>query len=158
MSFDAKKFRSARFSPRAEDVPVPDLKDYFDGSAPAVWRVQGLTGKQLARANEAAERNNKISALFESIVGGGAKEQAAAVAKALGIAGKETPQDIAKRIYLLVQGSVDPVCDEDLALKLCEAFPIEFYTLTNRITLLTGQGHVPGKAGGSGGAPTSEPA
>ena len=27
--FDLKKFRNAKFEPRFEDVPVPDLKEFF---------------------------------------------------------------------------------------------------------------------------------
>jgi len=156
MGFDAKKFRAAALSPRTADVPVPDLKPWFDDGDPAVWRVKGLTGQQLARANEAAARNNKIAALFEDIVGGSQKEQVAAVKQALGL-GDDTPQDIAKRIYMLVHGSVDPECDEELAVKLFRTFPIEAYEITNTIIKITGQGHIPGKASGSGKAPVSEP-
>ena len=51
-----------------------------------------------------------------------------------------TPTDIAKRISMLVMGSVAPETDEELALKLCLYFPIEFFAITNKITELTGLG------------------
>jgi hypothetical protein len=36
--------------------------------------------------------------------------------------------------------SVNPTIDKPLAVKLAEQYPIEFYTLTNKITELTGLG------------------
>ena len=41
--FDLKKFRNTKFEPRFEDVPVPDLKDFFgEGAEAPVWRVREL--------------------------------------------------------------------------------------------------------------------
>jgi len=157
MTFDAKKFLKTKFTPRTEEVPVPDLQAFFPEGARAVWTVRGLTGQELGRANEAAERNKNVAAILEGLAGGAAKEKAEAVKELLGVGGS-TPQDIAKRLEHLVTGSVDPPCTQELAVRLCETFPVEFYLITNRIVHLTGQGQMPGKQPPSGETPKSAPA
>ena len=149
MAFDSKKFLKTKFSPRTEEVSVPDLQAFFREGERAVWTVRGLTGQELGRANEAAERNRNIAAILEGLASETAKEKAEAVKELLGIGGA-APQDIAKRLEQLTIGSVDPPCTPDLAVRLCEAFPIEFFQLTNKIMELTGRGQLPGKAQPSG--------
>ncbi len=157
MSFDAKKFLKTKFTPRMEEVPVPDLAAFFPDGAKPVWKVRGLTGQELGRANEAAERNKNIAAIIEGIASGAAKEQTDAVKDLLGVGG-QAPQDVAKRLEHLVIGSVDPKCTPDVAVRLCETFPVEFFQITNRIVQLTGQGQMPGKQQASGETPKSVPA
>ncbi|MDF1577674.1 MAG: hypothetical protein P1P81_04420 [Desulfobulbales bacterium] len=154
MEFDRKKFEQARFEPRTEEVPVPDLAGFFSGLAKKEvpgWKVRGLTGPELGQCNEAAENNRKIGAILEGLVGQSSKEIKAAIKELTGN-GEAVPQDIAKRLSMLVIGSVDPAVDRPLAVRLCEYYPIEFFQLTNKITTLTGQGHMPGKPPGSGKA------
>jgi hypothetical protein len=67
------------------------------------------------------------------------------------------PDDVAKRIEHLVLGSVDPVCTPDLAVRLCETYPVEFYQLTTKILELTGKGQEPGKSKRSGKTAMSGP-
>ena len=62
-----------------------------------------------------------------------------AVRRALGLT-KDTPGEIAKRLEMLVLGAVSPVLTLPQAVKLAEAFPVEFLVLTNEITALTGKG------------------
>jgi hypothetical protein len=155
--FDSKKFLKTKFTPRTEEVPVPDLADFFPDGAKAVWKVRGLTGHELGRANEAADRNKNVVAILEGIASGVAKEQTEAVKQLLGVAGS-TPHDIAKRLEHLVLGSMDPPCTPDLAVRLCETFPVEFFQITNRIVELTGRGQMPGKQQPSGEIPKSAPA
>jgi len=155
--FDAKKFLKTKWTPRTEEVPVPDLAAFFPDGAKAAWKVRGLTGHELGRSNEAAERNRNVAAILEGLASGAAKEQTEAVKELLGVGGS-TPQDIAKRLEHLVLGSVDPPCTPDLAIRLCETFPVEFFQLTNRIVQLTGQGQLPGKQPPSGETPKSAPA
>jgi hypothetical protein len=155
--FDAKKFLKTKWTPRTEEVPVPDLAAFFPEGAKAVWKVRGLTGQELGRSNEAAERNRNVAAILEGLASGAAKEQTEAVKELLGVGGS-TSQDIAKRLEHLVIGSVDPPCTPDLAIRLCETFPVEFFQITNRIVQLTGQGQMPGKQPPSGETPKSAPA
>ena len=154
MQFDAKKFLKTKFTPRTEAVPVPDLAAFFPEGSEALWKVRGLTGQELGRVNEAAERNKTAAAVLEAVVSAGDKEKTAAIREMLGIA-VNVPPDISRRLALLAAGSVDPPCTEELAVRLCEAFPVEFFQLTQTITRLTGQGHMPGKQPPSGETPTS---
>jgi len=157
MTFDSKKFLKEKFSPRTEAVPVPDLKDYFGEGKECVWIVRGLTGQELGRCVEAAERHKTLSALVNGIAAGMATEITDAIKSLVGVSG-ETPTDISKRIDQLVIASIDPICTMDLAVRLCEVFPVEFYMITNKITELTGQGQVPGKRSPSGEIKASKPA
>jgi hypothetical protein len=152
MAFNLKKFRNTAFEPRREAVPVPDMKDFFDGGIEAVWTVRGLTGHELGKANEAAERNRNVAAILEGILSVQKKEKIESVKSMLGL-DESTPRDVAKRIEMLAAGSVDPEIDHEIAVKICTCFPVEFYQLTNAITRLTGMGHMPGKAVPSGRTP-----
>lgn len=154
MPFDSKKFLKTKFTPRTEDVPVPDLQPFFPEGAKAVWKVRGLTGQEIGRASEAADRNKTIGAIMEGLTAEAAKDKVEAVKNLLGIGGN-TPADIAKRLEHMTVGSVDPPCTLDLAVRVCETFPIEFYQITNKIMELTGRGQVPGKQPPSGETPKS---
>lgn len=148
MSFDKKKFDQAKFIDRTEAVPVPNLKAFYkEGEAP-VWVVRGLSGEEWARANEAATKKENLLSYVEAVAAGG-KEQAAAIKEILGISG-ETPAELCKRLDMFVAGSVDPKIDRPFAVKMAKNYPMEFYTLTNKIMSLTGMGREPGKPKGSG--------
>lgn len=156
--FDAKRFMKTKWQPRTEDVPVPGLKGFFPEGENPVWKVRGLTGQEIGQANEAPDNFKTMAAAVEALAGAQAmKEKVSAIRDLLGLGGK-TPADVAKRLEHLVLGSVDPPCTLDLAVKLCEAFPIEFFELTNKILRLTGLGQMPGKQPPSGEIPKSEPA
>jgi hypothetical protein len=157
MGFDAKKFLKTKFTPRTDEVPVPDLQAFFPEGAKAVWTVRGLTGQEVGRANEAAERNKNIAAILEGLTAESAKDKAEALKELLGIGGNTTA-DIAKRLEHLTVASVDPKCTLDLAVRICEVFPVEFFQITNKITILTGQGQMPGKQQPSGATGKSGPA
>jgi len=45
MAFDIKKFTKTKWTPRTEDVPVPDMQAFFQEGEPAVWRVRGSQDK-----------------------------------------------------------------------------------------------------------------
>lgn len=157
MQFDADKFASAAFKRREEDVPVKDLAAWFkgtkDGEAP-VWRVRGLTGEELARVNEAQARNRNKSAIIEALSSDKQEKMTDAIKELIGT-GNSVPDDLARRIEMLTIGSVAPECTHQVAVKLAEAFPVEFYELTTKITQLTGLGSEPGKPKRSSNAQTS---
>ena len=156
MSFDIKKFKKAKFQTRTEDVKVPDLAAFFGDGEAAVWKVRGLTGQELGRTKEAAAKNKNLSAMVEAIASSSKNEKVQGIKDALGL-GDEIPQDIAERVEQLVTGSIEPGCDTDLALLICERFPVDFYAISNKILRLTGKGMEPGKPNGSGKTPESEP-
>lgn len=149
MSFDSKKFLSSGLHPREIDVPVPDLKDYFQEDAKPVFRVRGLTGHELGAAQEAVEQYRNVRAIVEGLTGPRTDEARDAIERLVGKGGK-TPQEIVKRLEYLKIGCLDPIVDQDLASRICTYFPITFYALTNEIVRLTGLGHQPGKPQSSG--------
>ncbi len=147
--FNFRKFLGTDFEPRQETISLPDLHDFFDEGEKPEFTIKGLTGHELGRVHEAMEKNKNISAILEGLVSPDQKEKIAALKGALGLSDK-TPDDIARRIQLLILGSVEPKFDQEAAVKFCRVFPVEFFQLTNRITELTGQGHTLGKQKPSG--------
>lgn len=149
MGFDAKKFLQTQFIPREENVPVPDMKDFFPEGAKPEWKVRGLTGIEVAYANEAAERNENIAEWLQGILSKNTQEKIDAVKELVGV-GEKIPGEVAKCVEYLIVGSLCPIVDIEMALKICKVFPIEFKQIAMRIIKLTGQGHVPGKPKPSG--------
>ena len=143
--FNKSKFLAGRFRPREGAVDVPDMADFFpkDCEKP-VWKVHGLTADELSQCNNAADTMKNLSDVVDSIAGGTGKEKADAIKSVLGIDSEMTP-DTVKRLEMLVRGSVDVDVDLQLAVKLSEAFPIEFISITNEIMRLTGLGQELGK-------------
>jgi hypothetical protein len=147
MGFDAAKFVSAAFRPRTADVAVPDLRHFFfdlaEGEVPT-WKVRGLTGEELARVNESTARNRSRNAIAEALLSKDADKLKEGIQELIGPA-STVPDDLAKRLEMLVIGSVEPAVDQQLAVKLSQAFPVEFFQLTNKVTELTGMGAEVGK-------------
>lgn len=157
MEFDVQKFTSTAFQQRTGEVEVEGLRPFFKGVAEKEvprWRVRGLSGAELALSNEAMTRNRNRNAIAEGMLSGVDDKVAEAVKGLLGTDGK-VPDELAKRIEMLVIGSVEPECSHQLAVKLAEAFPVEFHALTNEIVKLTGLGGEPGKPKRSSGTKTS---
>ncbi|MBR2512760.1 MAG: hypothetical protein IKE45_01845 [Halomonas sp.] len=157
MEFDANRFTSTAFKRREEDVPVKDLRDWFKGAKKdegPVWRVRGLTGEELARVNEAQARNRNKNAVIDALSSDKSEKMTDAIKELIGT-GSSVPDDLARRIEMLTIGSVAPECTHQVAVKLAEAFPVEFYELTTKITQLTGLGSEPGKPKRSSNAQTS---
>lgn len=147
MGFNTKEFQKTEFVARTEKVRVADLSAWFDEGEEPVFVVRGLTFEELCKAESMADNSKAMLNLMASIqqrdgiaIGEGIKD-------AFGV-GKETPANMIKRINHLVIASIDPVIDEELAVKIASTFPIEFTAVTNKITELTGKGFVPGKRKG----------
>jgi hypothetical protein len=158
MSFDLNRFRATSLTPRQAVVAVPDLAHWY-GDAEPVWTVRGLTGEEIARANEANQRTAVIAATIEALAStaNSGAEQVEAMRTLMGY-GTDTPFDLAKRLDHLVFGSVEPKIDREIAVRLFMAYPIVAYTLTNKILELTGLGPDMGKALPSTPIPESLPA
>jgi hypothetical protein len=147
---DLQKFLNASLTPREASVDVPELSEFF-GDDDAVWTVRGLTAAEMARANDAAQAGQSLSALVEALAKSGQK--ADAIRKLAGVPDADVPADVSRRIQMLVDGSVSPEIGEDsrdVAVRLAETFPTIFYNLTNKILSLTGQGAELGKPKASG--------
>jgi hypothetical protein len=136
MPFNPDKFLATKLEARSEAVPVPALSSWFEADEEPVWTVRGLTSDELNLAMEAKSRRASIDNVIDALA---KNDQAQAVREMIGIT-KGSPAEIVKRLEMLVLGSVAPKIELPVAVKLAEAFPIEFLTLTNKITTLTGMG------------------
>lgn len=137
MPFDMAAFERAEFRPRTERVPVPELADFFAPGEPTEWEVRNLTAAEIQRANDAKQRQAAVRTIVDAIATAG--DQAASIRKYLGIS-NDTPGEVAKRLEMLVSGSVSPRIELQQAVKLAEHYPIAFLSLTNHILELTGKG------------------
>lgn len=146
MAFDADRFLQADYRPRTATLDLPALAPFFaDGEAPQ-WTVRSLTASEFARAQDAEKRNSAVDMLMGALAATQGKAEAIAEArKALGLSGANTPGEVAKRLEMLVAGSVTPAITLDVAVRIAERFAIDFYLLTNKIVELTGQGFDLGK-------------
>lgn len=142
MPFDTAAFERAEFRPRTATLDLPALAPFFgDGEKPQ-WTVRGLTAAEFARAQDAEKRNSSIDMLIGALAATQSKSEAVNEArKALGLAAGNTPGEVAKRLELLVAGSVEPVVTMDTAVRFAERFAVDFYVVTNKIVELTGQGY-----------------
>jgi hypothetical protein len=137
MAFDLARFAQAEFTPRTQAVPVPGLAAFFAKGDKPEWVVRSLTAAQLHNAIEAKQRQASVQTVVEAIAA--TSEKATEIKKALGLSGDQ-PGEIIKRLEMLVAGSVAPVVDMPIAVKLAQTFPIEFLSITSTIAELTGQG------------------
>jgi len=151
MGFDANKFMAQSYTLNTKDIPVPTLKPFFTKKTPAIFKVRGLSGVELAQVHDAVNVNKGIKEIVEKIVSPLIGERVKAIQEAIGITTK-TPDEIVRRLEMLVKGSLNPAISLDVAVKICETYPIEFYDITNEISKLTGQGKVLGKLKPSGEA------
>ena len=155
MAFESGRFMAEKFEPRTIAVPVPELKQWFDKGENPTWTVRGLTGIEIARANEVAAKRSISTAILEGLLTMKATEVKEAVSRLVG-RGDDIPEDLAKKVEHLVMASVDPICDEDLALRINKAYPTVFLTLSQNIIILSGQGMSPGKSKPFGKKPKSK--
>jgi len=141
MGFNIEKFNNAKFQHREAVVKVPDLADFFGQDDAPEWKLRGLTGHEMAAVREAAKAAVNIDEVVGKLLQGSAAAKADAVKEALGVPTEAgTPEDLVRRIHMLKYGSIDPACDQRMAVKLADSFVIVFYQLTNKITELTGLG------------------
>jgi len=148
--FDKKKFAKAKFEPRIEEVSVPALAAFFDEGSKPVFKVRGLTGEEMARCNEAQAKAKNIGAVVEALVGSNQKDKVTGLREALGMSEDSLPEDLAKRIEMVRYGCVDPEFDQQGAAKLFQVAPVDGFSLSNKIMILSGQGMTVGEPSASG--------
>lgn len=139
MPFNNNKFMKQNLEHRTESVAVPALADWFGKDEEAVWEVRGLSGAEVVRSNDAVTRNKDMANITEALVSNGDKEKVKALRQIIGNT-DDVPADMAKRLDMIVNASINPEIDKPLAVKLAEHFPVEFMIITNKITVLTGMG------------------
>ena len=153
--FDVKKFKNSKLKQRVAEIPVPALSDFFPEGEKAIWKVRGLTGQEIGAARESVSKNKNMAAMIDALSATSHSEKIKGIKEALGFG--KVSDDVAQRVAQLEAGSIEPACDTELAIKLCEHFPVEFYEITNKILALTGKGSELGKQKGSTQSPELEP-
>lgn len=137
--FDANKFKQTELKQRTSAVPVPLLKDFFTTKDEPTWTVRALSGEDVAIMNEAQKRNQAMESLIGAAVSASMADKADAIKSMMGL-GDNLPDDTARRIEALILGSVEPICDRELAVKISVYFPTDFINLSEEIFKLSGQG------------------
>lgn len=156
---DVKRLAASSFTLRQAEIRVPEMAEFFPEGEDPVWVVRQLTGAELAHVREAADNLDKVRTIVQALSGGG--EEGAppkAVLDAFGLNPEETPADLSRRIETLMYGSVRPAigaAQRSAAVVVAENYPMQFYSLTNRIMDLTGAGAEVGKRKRSGPTKTS---
>jgi hypothetical protein len=142
MPLDKQKFLKTKFENRTYDYPVPQLKDWFPEGDTPIWTVRGLTGIELGRALENGERKKTADAYKLEAMTCGDPAAAMDVIKELFANRDEIPERISTRIEYLIEGSVDPKCDLELALALMKFNGMLASNIANKILELSGKGQV----------------
>ena len=150
--FDLIKFRSTEKERRTKDVPVPELAYFYPKSKKKetpVWTIQNMTGEELYKMRESVERNRDIEKTLAAL---GSGDNAEVAKSALGVS-NNVPEDLARRLSVLVSGTVQKDFSRADAVSLAKAHPLTFDRLTNEIMILSGVGARPGEKNGSGTTP-----
>lgn len=145
MAFDTEKFNNTKFKDRTFDVPTPELKNFFGEDEEHIWTVKCLGANEIATANLAMSSNKDLKGIVAALASTDSKEKIEAIQEAMGLQTGKVPDDVVRRISVLVSGSLSPVCDQEAAVKLSVAYSTVFYRLTNKILYLTGEGMEPGE-------------
>jgi len=139
---DFVKFKNARFERRTAAVPVPSLSIFAEeGVTTCKIDVQGLTGEEVAVARERVKTNNGLVEVIEKFAGGTVPEAVEALREKLGLS-DDLPGDAVYRLAVLEFGIVGRPFDRPECVRLFNAHPEAFYSLTSKILELTGVGQV----------------
>lgn len=160
MPFDANGFLSEKFEDRTGALTIEALRPWYkelpEGESP-VWTMRGLTGTDLAAAEEAATKGRTATAaIMETLKKAQRLEGIDELERALGV-DKKVPLRLALKLEHVVRGVVDPPITLQVAVKLAAVRATEFEMIHQKIMELTGIGQVAlKKPEASGTAPTSE--
>jgi hypothetical protein len=147
MAFDLKKFRKEKFSARTEEVLLPELKNYFADEKP-VFKVRGMTGDEMYRVREAAEKRRDMQTIISKLTSGQGDQIAEALKELYG--DDTVPDEFVKRVEIVLIGCVEPSLERQDVMKLFRNYPTQAGTLATKILFLTGEGSLPGEPKDSG--------
>ncbi len=137
--FDLQKFQDAKFKENVEEIEVKALAPFFPEGEKPIIKVHALTGVTLAKVKEAIQLNRDIGALIEGLVSNNTTEKVDAIKETMGIS-ENSPDDLVRRIAILQYGCIEPEMSQEVCVKLADVYPEQFYFLTNKILILTGEG------------------
>jgi hypothetical protein len=151
---DLTKLANAHFRPRTAEVDVPELAFMFGEDEKQVFKVRGLDSEELAQADDAKNKQERMAKAFAAVTAGDASVQE--LQEVMGL-DDSSPAAYVRELAVLRLGCVDPQLQHSHCLKIAR-HPMVFKRLVNRILSLSGEGPSMGKPGRSGGGPTSETA
>jgi hypothetical protein len=149
MTFDIDKFRQAQLAPRTSEVKALGLKDWFGEGVEPVFKIRGLTGEEFYAVREATQKRRDLQAIASRLFSGEGGAFADAIEEFYG----GVPDELARRIEVLIGGCVDPKFDRTAALKLFKYYPSDAHLIAEAILRATGEGAVLGESKGSGATP-----
>ena len=136
---DWKAFIQAKYEPRQEFIPIPELAPFQAGVEVPGILVKSLSGTEWWKAKQPAQKDyiNIFAKLFQlspDKIVEGFKE----------IFDPETPVELGTRIMILYYAIVDDALKEadrlEACIKINKVLGFDFMHLTNKITLLSGMG------------------
>jgi len=150
MGFDIDKFDSTEFVERTRDIPVPTLKKFFGKDEKPTWTVRCISGPEMFLASEQAQAAGKKDRMkyIETVLDGTLSKNEIERLKVKAGIPPDPEMDSREFIFrkaLLVYGSVNPVCPEQVAVKLGHKCGEVFKVLTNHILELYHYGYTPGE-------------
>jgi hypothetical protein len=144
MAFDLKAFEKTKFESRTADVPVPELKDFFDEEEEAVWTVRNLTASEIAKVEMSGQNVEKMKAILEGITSDKPADIANSIKELAGVSNDLEPE-FRKHLTRLELASVNPKITRQIAVKLADVSGSAFYRIIAQIKELSGKGAVMGK-------------
>lgn len=139
MGFDIDKFKQAQFEFREKEVPVPNLKSFFDKNEKAVFKIRNLTALEIHRSRQAVLDAVDLEGIVERIAGGTAKDKIMAVVESLGF-GDGLPDSYVRNLRVLQYGTLEPELDLELCKKIADSYSTTFEMLVKEIERITGLG------------------
>lgn len=140
MSFDLKAFSKAQIEPRTREVPVTALAEFFGDDEPAVFKVRALEHAEVSKVRECNQRDDLVKSAIAALSGAD-HEKAKAIQEILGDV-QGVPERTRVRIEAIKLACVEPVIDQQFAVKLAQFFPNVLEHLTEVIFELTDQGGI----------------
>lgn len=144
MPFDFNKFEQAQFKQRTKDIDVPLLQDFFPDGETALWKIQAMTSEDLALVGLAIEKNKAMGTLLTAMMSAKSADKAEAVKKMMGLHDENMPDEVVKRIEVLLLGSVDLEHDNpqhrEVVIRIAQHFPGTFRRITDEIYTISGEG------------------
>lgn len=149
--FDTRAFEKASFTTRTATVKVPALAAFFKDGEPAEFTVRGLTGNEMMQCTDAAKKRANVELVVDALQL--TSEHKKDFEKLLGNV-SDLSAEIVRRLEMLTINFPD--IKLPIWIKVCDAFPVVFFDLTQNILELTGQGKAVEKPLPSGETETSD--
>lgn len=149
---DLNKLSNAHFRPRTAEVEVPELAFMFDEGEKQVFQVRGLGSEELAQADDAKSRQERLAKAFSAVTAGDASAEQ--LKEVMGL-DDNAPASFVRELAMVRLGCVEPELNHSHVLKIAH-HAVVFRRLVNQILHLSGEGPEMGKPGRSTAGGTSE--